>query len=191
MKKILYVFMLLVIQNSSYALTSTKDSRENDALTCGGVFYILTTIAEPKELNEIFARSSKLMSLIYGQLNYIRTNDSLTNGEMSKTKAKTSLRLGELYDENSQKVVNEYIQCNAWRSDIAEQLQEAKSTEEIKKIIKNPTVPRKLSIINISKEKRGSHRYQLDFAMKAWSDSGRFTSIDLKKQLIKSLLEKE
>jgi hypothetical protein len=185
MKKILYISILLVIQNASYALTSTKDSRENDALTCSGLFYILTSISEPKELNKIFVSSSRIMSLIYGQLNFIRTSDSLTNGEIGREKSMASLRLGKLYDKNPERVVNEYIQCNSYRVDISKQLLKAKSAQELGKIIKNPPVSRKLNSINPSKDRKKSHRYQLEVAMKAWSDSGRFTYMD-----IRGLLEK-
>ena len=190
MKKILYISILLVIQNASYALTSTKDSRENDALTCSGLFYILTAITEPKEFNKAVAATSNLMKIIYGQLNFIRTNDSLTNGEIGREKSMASLRLGELYDKNPEGVVNEYIQCNSWRADISKQLQKSKSEKELEKIIKNPPVSRKLKSINPSKDRKKSHRYQLQVAMKAWSASGRFTSMDIKSH-IKSLLEKK
>jgi|SaaInlV_165m_DNA_1040744.scaffolds.fasta_scaffold43869_3 hypothetical protein len=185
MKNILYISILLIIQNASYALTSTKDGRENDALTCSGLFYVLTSISEPKELNKIFMGSSKLMTLIHGQLNFIRTGDSLTNGEIGREKSMASLRLGELYDKNPERVVNEYIQCNSWRADISKQLQKSKSTKELEKIIKNPPVSRKLKSINPSKDREKSHRYQLEVAMKAWSDSGRFTYMDLKDLLKK------
>jgi len=181
--KILYISILLVIQNTSYALTSTKDSRESDALTCSGLFYILTTISEPKELNKVFIGSSRLMSLIHGQLNFVRTNDSLTNGEISRAKAKSSLRMGELYDKNPEKAVNEYIQCNSWRADISKQLQKTKSTQEIEDVIKNPPVSRKLNNIKPSKERKKAHRYQLELAMKEWIDSGRLTSIDFFEKL--------
>ena len=184
--KILYISILFVIQNTSYALTSTKDSRENDALTCSGLFYILTSISEPKELNKVFAGASLLMQLIYGQLNFIRTDDSLTNGEIGRAKSMASLRLGELYDKNPEKAVNEYIQCNSWRGDIAGQFQKTKSKQNLEKIIKNPPISRKLKSINSSKDRKKGHRHQLEIAMKAWSESGRFTPVD-----IRSLLEKK
>jgi len=189
MKKILYISLLLVIQNVSYALTSTKDSRENDALTCSGLFYILTAIPEPKELNDIFAGHGELMKLIYGQLNFIRTNDSLNNGEIARGKALESLRLGELHDKNSEEAGAEYIQCNAWRADIAEQFKEAKSRQDFEQIIKNPPVAPMLNTIKTTEDRKKAHVYQLDTAMKAWSEAGRFTYMDIK-GILEGALEK-
>ncbi len=163
MKKVLLSLVLLLSFSSAYALDSRLSSRENDALTCMGLFYIMTAISEPEELNKLFMHSSRMMGLIYGNLNFIRTNDPLTNGEISKAKNKTALRLVDLHDTNKRKVVNEYIQCNAWRADIAESFQRSKSRETFR--FKNAPIPRTLNNIHLPKEKEEAHRRQLSIAM--------------------------
>jgi TPR repeat protein len=179
-KKILLVALLSTAYTTSYSLTSTYESRTDDALTCTGVFYILTSIAEPKGLNQVFAKLTRTMQMIYGSLDFIDSNHSLTYGELAEAKDKESLRLGKLYDIDSEAVVNEYVQCNAWRADIAKQIQENESSEEI---IKNPPVSRSVDSINISKDKRDVYRSQLATAMKNWDSLGRLTSQDLKSQI--------
>jgi len=164
--KLVCLVLLLSTFSSAYALDSRLSSRENDALTCAGMFYIMTAIGEPKELNEIFTRTTMMMSSIYAKLNFIRTNDSLTNGEISRAKDKAYLRLIELYGKDSEKVINEYIQCNTWRADIAEQFLRVKSPELwLSEIVKNLPIPRKLNNIHLSKVKEEIARRQLSIAM--------------------------
>jgi len=185
-KKILLTALLSTVCTTSYSLTSTYENRADDALTCTGVFYILTSIAEPKGLNQVFAKLTQTMQTIYGSLDFIDSNHSLTYGELAEAKDKESLRLGKLYDIDSEAVVNEYIQCNAWRADISKQIQKNKSLEEV---IKNPPVPRSIDNIGISKDKREVYENHLATAMKIWSDFGRLTSQDLKSYIRDSLKE--
>lgn len=176
-KKILLTALLSSACTTSYALTSTYESRSNDALTCTGVFSILTATPEPKELNTLVTKLAIIMRSIFINLEEGFKADPPSNGLISEIRDKRMLGLGKLYDKNPDELVNEYIQCNAWRTDIAKQIQKGKTLEEV---VKNPPVSRSIDSISLSKNKREIYRVQVVMAMKNWDGLGRLTSQDLK-----------
>ena len=173
---------------------NTISSRSNDALTCSGLFSILTSIPEPKEFNSSTTKVAIMMGKVYAHLQADNEDrESLTNGEISQARSERSLRLGELYDNNSEKLVDIMIQCNAMREDISTYL--LKSFEEyegddishsdLHKIYINTPNSKKLSDIQI--KDYDEYRLLIDKAMTEWDDLGRITSKDVKNILFDSI----
>jgi len=186
--KILLILLLSVVSTTGHTLTSTKESRADDALTCTGLFYIMTSIPEPEELNHLYTKLVMIMREIYANLESDKQNKSLSNGEISKAKDKAALKLGKLYDKYPEKVVDEYIQCNAWRADIAKHLikktyKKELKNDEIDRIFRSVPIPKKLKDISLSKERKNASKNQVILGMKEWGEFGRITPQDYKAYL--------
>jgi len=186
--KILLILLLSVVSTTGHTLTSTKESRADDALTCTGLFYIMTSIPEPEELNHLYTKLVMIMREIYANLESDKQNKSLSNGEISKAKDKAALKLGKLYDKYPEKVVDEYIQCNAWRADIAKHLikktyKKELKNDEIDRIFRSVPIPKKLKDISLSKERKNASKNQVILGMKEWGEFGRITLQDYKAYL--------
>jgi len=185
-KNILLATLLLTNYTASYALIATYESRSDDALTCSAIFSILTATPEPKELNTLVTKLAIIMRSVYVNLEKDFKDNPPSNRLISEIRDKRLLELGKLYDKNSEDLVNEYIQCNAWRADISEQIQNNKPLEEV---MKNPPIPHSMNNIILSEVKREVVKNQLVTAMRNWDDAGRITSQNLK-SYFKSYLEK-
>jgi|GEM_PF-2157770 hypothetical protein len=191
-KKVLLI-LLLVISTTGHSLTSTKESRSDDALTCTGLFFILTSIPEPKKLNHLYTKLAITMRMIYANLESDIQNKDLTNGEINKAKDKRALKLGKLYDESPEKLINEYIQCNAWREDIGNHFKNNNlfsnklENDEVNKVFRNVPVSRKLEDISVSKERNDAYKSQVVLAIEMWNIFGRITYQDYEKYIYDSL----
>jgi len=200
MKKLVLIFLSSILLTFSlYAnavIKGTKQSLENDALSCSAMFYIMTSI-ENENYNKMITKISMSMRHIYGWIASANRDQEVTNGFLSDNTGMRAKELGKIYDRDNKALSRIYAQCNTWRGEVSEYLLSLKdlNLKEINKnnsfnidrmknvVAKFPTV-KKYNEINIPPHKEEIYDYQVKLGMKAWDKLNRLTTKDFKKKLL-------
>lgn len=169
----------------------SKESRANNALTCAGLFYILTANPEPKELNLLSTNAAIMMSSVYAHLEGENSEKSLTNGDISNAKDNRALELGRFYEKNPDGLVKIYAQCVEISKDIAIHIEnntpESGSLDWMERRDMYLATPSANKIEEIDDSTFNVYKNQIDSAMTSWSALDKITYTDFKKALLDSL----
>ena len=187
-----YALFGAINKDSQNFLGYSEESRANNALTCTGLFYILTANPEPEEVNLLVTKAAIMMSQTYAHLKEENSNSkSLNNGDISSAKDNRALELGELYDKNPDDLVKIYAQCVEIGQNIAIHIEnntpESGSLDWMERRDMYLTTPSANKIEEMDRSTFNVYKNQIDSAMTSWSASDRMTKKDLKKALLDSL----
>ncbi|MBT6049082.1 hypothetical protein HN682_00425 [Candidatus Peregrinibacteria bacterium] len=187
-----YALFGAINKESQNFLGYSEESRANNALTCTGLFYILTANPEPEEVNLLVTKAAIMMSQTYAHLKEENSNSkSLNNGDISSAKDNRALELGELYDKNPDDLVKIYAQCVEIGQNIAIHIEnntpESGSLDWMERRDMYLTTPSANKIEEMDRSTFNVYKNQIDSAMTSWSASDRMTKKDLKKALLDSL----
>ncbi len=185
-----YALYSSIKKESNSLLGYSQESRANNALTCSGLFWILTSIPNPEGFNASVTNAAILMRQAYIHLDLKDSN----NGEISRAKEKRALELADLYDKNQDDLVDIYAQCNEIRRNVAQYVVSKSAgrgdlTWSERKDMYS-TSPSAKKIDEIDSHKFNVYKSQIDLAMANWKKTNRMTNTDFKNTLLDSLKKK-
>jgi hypothetical protein len=102
------------------ARTADRQAIAGDAIRCAGLFQILTSVsASEPDFGKVMTVFAGAMTDIYAVYTKERTGTTVTNGEASRARSEAMRNLALQYDRNPQEAEAIFLQCFAWREDIA------------------------------------------------------------------------
>lgn len=165
---------------------SATETIADDAIKCAGLFYVLTSIPD----NAAAQRPAIVFGGVYQVHQGENISRSLTNGDVFSARDSAATELGVVYDDSPNDVIDRYLRCNGWLSDLGEYFNEAGlfatdqplGEKETNKIILG--IPESSAPQAIPAADRALVAQAMTTAFDSWTASGRMTRQKLKEQFM-------
>ena len=162
---------------------AAQEGPAENAMSCSALYFIASSVVRmEEEAANLFVSIQVMFDTVYSAFEGHRLGETITIDMITEIKSQGVLRIGDLYDKESDQMYTLEMRCNEWRNGIFPYLivlieSDPASADGDAVMLNIPGIP---AVPESSNPRWAQSKYLVDSSFEKWNELGRITPVQLR-----------